>query len=96
MTSGFSTIRKYIAWYDFSILCHMNVCSRALDSASLLEQTKSCGVIADAVSKLDLPYDGASLPSLPSKHPVTGRDWANAALFEAGFEQGLEPTARIF
>ena len=59
-------------------------------------QPREKGVIADAVSKLDLPYDGASLPSLPSKRPVTGRDWADAALSEAGFEQGLEPAARIF
>ena len=48
-------------------------------------QPRERGVIADAVSKLNLPYAGADIPNLPEERPFTGSDWAHAALLEAGF-----------
>ena len=47
------------------------------------------------MSKLDLPYTGADLPNLPDASPVTGRDWAHAALLTAGFVDGLGRAANV-
>ena len=58
-------------------------------------QPREKGTIADATSKLELQYEGAGLPSLPRSRPITGRDWANAALLEAGFVDGLAPQHRL-
>jgi len=58
-------------------------------------QPRERGVIADAVSKLHLPYNGADIPNLPNERPVTGKDWAHAALIEAGLVDGLDPASRI-
>jgi hypothetical protein len=69
---------------DFPLLCVYSVW-----------QPREKGVIADAVSKLTLLYDGAGLPNLPTNQPITGNDWADAALINAGFPGGLDPTARI-
>ena len=60
-----------------------------------LWQPREKGTIADAVSKLNLVYQGADLPNLPVLRPITGRDWAHAALLEAGFVGGLCPDGRI-
>ena len=58
-------------------------------------QPREKGTIADATSKLELLYEGAGLPSLSRSRPITGRDWANAALLEAGFVDGLAPRHRL-
>ena len=56
-------------------------------------QRRTQGQLADAVSKLELPYEADSA-SRHESQPATGRDWAHRRLQESGFTAGMADSHR--